>query len=42
MVDPLKTAKVTGEKKVTGTANPVFARSFAAIAMSRPFMFPRR
>jgi biopolymer transport protein ExbD len=24
MVDPLKTAKVTGEKKVTGTANPTF------------------
>ena len=24
MVDPLKTAKITGEKKVTGTANPAF------------------
>src|SRR2546430_618987 len=24
MVDPLKVAKVTGEKKVTGTANPTF------------------
>ena len=24
MLDPLKTAKVTGEKKVTGTANPNF------------------
>ena len=24
MVDPLKIAKVTGEKKVTGTANPTF------------------
>ena len=24
MVDPLKTAKVTGEKKVTGAANPTF------------------
>lgn len=24
MIDPLKTARVTGEKKVTGTANPTF------------------
>ncbi len=24
MVGPLKTARITGEKKVTGTANPVF------------------
>src|SRR5438552_15305707 len=24
LVEPLKTAKITGEKKVTGTANPTF------------------
>src|SRR3981189_2409635 len=24
MVEPLKTAKITGEKRVTGTANPTF------------------